>query len=216
MTVHEIRKDLAFVVYLMNKDIKMSVEQFNISLEKSIYDVLKKKIGFPFDPTGAETDMSHNDALRRYRTAVQLSLTAGSASLPSDYMRLLPKSCVNISGSTYTRVDYVTEEIWTYKLSHPTLPPTSSFPICKIQGNTMYVRPTSLTTIDFVYIKSPTIPVYAVTLTNGFYNSSGSTELDIDDEFHIDIIRQLLEYLSIPMTNEQVLGYLQQKKMEEH
>lgn len=216
MTLHEIRKDLAYIVYLMGRDIKMSLEQYNLNLEKAIYDVLKKKIGYPFDPMGAETDMAHNDALRRYREPVQLNLTSGSASLPSNYMRLLPKSCMNIDGSDYTRIDYVTEAIWTYKMTHPTLSPTSAYPICKIQGNTMYVQPTSLTTIDFVYIKRPTTPVYSVTLSNGFYNNSGSTEIDLDEEFHIDFIRQLLEYLSIPMTNEQLLGYLQQKKAEEN
>jgi len=68
-----------------------------------------------------------------------------------------------------------------------------------------------------MYYKTPDTPVYAQTITNGIpvYNSGGSTELELDEEYHIDVIRKLLEYMNIPMTNEQILNYLQQKKVEE-
>lgn len=217
MTLHEIRNVLASISEGTGNTIEMSPEQYNLYLGMSLYDVLKMKFGFSKDSVGAETDIAIIDALKKYKTSAQITLTAGVGSLPADYMRLLPKSCVNISGTTYTPVEYVTEEVYTYRKGHSIIPPAASYPVCRIIGSSIYLDPV-LTTINIVYYKRPATPVYAFTETNGIvtYDSGNSTELEIDDEYHIDIIRTILEYMHIPMTNENIQTYLKQKKIEEN
>lgn len=210
MTLHEMRHELASK-YVGDK--RLSIEQYNIYLREALFDVLKEQIGFPNNIAGAETDQYKRDALRKYKKTASIALTTGTGTLPSDYMRLLPDSCS--TGNII--VTYVTEAQWKYRIGHSILAPDTDYPICKITGNSIYVSPTTITTIDIVYYKTPLTPVYAVTMTNGIqtYNTGSSVELEIDEEYHQDIVRKILEYLSVPETNENRLGYLQQKKIEE-
>lgn len=211
MNIGEITKAVAAYALDYGKAIVWTVEQLNKVYALVNYDILRRKYGFPKSLTGAETSQQITDSLRVLKSSSTIALTAGSGNLPADYLH-------KIKGTAGGRdVDFVTELEDGERENSPIRMASTRYPTAIINSSTISVKPTSISSIILVYYKQPTTPVYAVTETNGILVYSGSsTDFDWNEEDDIDIVRYTLEHMGITARNEDILPYVQNKKMEEN
>jgi hypothetical protein len=189
--------------FFSGKDIdkEMNLEQFNYYLSMAIDEWYRDKIGVPDDTHGFENKNQISEAMERYiYPDTSIALTDGTASCPAGYNRKI--SLYYISGSDKIPIEFVTNEEFDERKNNPNKQPTTTNPIARIRGTNpnIDVAPTSISTVYLTYIKRPATPVFDLKLENGImvYDSTGSTELDIDGEYYIDIIRIILKYLGVP------------------
>ena len=192
----------------------LSLEQFNSYLKLANDDYLKRKYGFPKDQDGAETKQQITDSLLPFKETATIALVSGTGTLPADYRHLLT---ANVNGAV-TPLDIVTELEFNERVNNAITEPTTSYPILVLRDGEVEVRPTSIASIDVVYIKEPTIPVLALTTTNGVQvNDAGSTvELEWGVEHHVDIMRGILEYIGVSIGAQDIVGYTETKEVQEN
>ena len=213
MNIGDLTKTIATIARDYGKEIIWTTEQLNKVYSLVNYDILKKKYGYPKDFHGAETIQQILDSLRILKTTdSSISLTLGEGDLPADYLHKLKATAGG------RNIDFVTELEDGERESSPVRMASTRYPTATINNTKINVKPTSISTISLVYYKRPTTPVYAVTETNGIlvYDAGSSTDFDWNDEHDQDIIRYTLEYMGITVRNEDILPYVQQKKMEEN
>jgi len=110
-------------------------------------------------------------------------------------------------------VKFVTAKECVRRRNNSITEPTASYPIVELKDGAFQVYPTTISQVTLVYLKKDT-PQIALKSENGIqvYDPDNSTELEWSTvDAYIDIIRLIVGYLSVPMTNEQVLSYVEQK-----
>lgn len=213
MNIGDKTKTIATIARDYGKEIVWTTEQLNKVYSLVNYDILKKKYGYPKDFHGAETNQQILDSLLPFKsTPTTISLTVGVGDLPDDYLHLL--KCT----SSGRKVGILTEKEDEERETSPVKMASTRNPTGILYDDEIRIKPTSISSISIVYLKRPTTPVYVVTETNGIlvYDAGSSTDFDWNDEHDQDIIRYTLEYMGITVRNEDILPYVQQKKMEEN
>lgn len=212
MNIGEITKTIATIALDLKMPVNWTVEQLNKIYELVNYDILKKKYGFPKDIHGAENNQQIIDSLLPFKSApTAVALTLGIGDMPDDYMHLL--TCT----ASGRMVDIITQLEDVERETSPVRSASTRYPTAIIEDDQIRVKPTSISSVTIVYIKRPTTPVYAVTQTDGIYvYDASSIQFDWKAEHDIDIIRYTLEYMGITMRNDQILPYVQNKKIEEN
>jgi hypothetical protein len=181
---------------------EMNLEQFNYYLSMANDELYRQKIGYPDEIKGFETKNQISEVMERYiYPDTSISLTTGTGSCPAGYNRKISLYYIDAS-SDKIPIEFVTNEEFDERKNHPNKQPTTTNPIAIIRGTTpsIYVLPSSISTVYLTYIKKPTTPILGLKLENGImvYNSISSTELDWDTEYYNDIIRIILKYIGIP------------------
>lgn len=105
---------------------------------------------------------------------------------------------------------------WSKRVNHSVRVADASNPICRIDNASIIVRPTSLTSVDVHFIKTPTVPVYAYTVSSDdyLYDDASSIDFEWNPILHDEIMNRVLENLGISQRENQVIQYsnLQQQK----
>ena len=140
-----------------------------------------------------------------------------------------------------TDVDIVTDEEWVFRRRDTLTTPSSSYPIAKIAGSSIYVLPQSMERIVLHYLRQPTDPFFdyyydddlnlqylavggSRLLTTGEAGRQGevagttvtssTVELEWEDTEKIKILHRLLTKLSVGMDEQLVAQYATAKEQE--
>lgn len=213
MTLKDVIYFVQFVATQNGKKIDVKKENLNRALQFANLELMKQVYGRTGDPTPFETEHRLADELNVFKTTSTLALTDGIGTVPTDYWHKIRMETT--SGGVDVR--FVAGEECVQLRNNTITGPTTTYPIVEMLGSTFQVYPISITSVKLTYLKIST-PEYVVTTTNGYpeYDSGSSTELLWNDDKLIDIIRIMLGYFNIPVTNEQVLGYVEQKQKEDN
>lgn len=213
MNVDKILYTIQGITANFGKNVNWTVEQVNYYFSLANVDLFNYFYGNLYDKEGAETQQLSQDALKPFKTSGDVSLTAGVGSLPADYVHAISPAC-HTSDSTIYRVDIVTDKEWVARQSNSVTAPSTTYPIARIYGSSVAVKPTTISTLTLHYYKRPTEPVYAATLSNGVmtYASGSSTQFDWDELFHPRLIKIILGYIGITVPESFIVDYVEQQQ----
>lgn len=206
MNIGDITKTIATIAMDYGKEVVWTTEQLNKVYSLVNYDIIKDLI------KEAEISGIITDSLLPFKSdPTTVNLTVGVGDMPDDYFHLA--KCT----ASGRKVDILTEKEDEERETSPVRMASTRYPTGILYDDAIRIKPTTIASISIVYYKRPTTPVYAVSASNGIltYSSGSSTQFDYNDEYDIDIVRRTLEYMGITMSNEQILPYIQNKKIEE-
>jgi hypothetical protein len=169
-----------------------SPEQIDQALNAASYDKFNE------ERKRLEDSSIISDSLRNFKTSSSRTVTAGLASLPSDYAHRLAAT----ASSDLVKVDIVPESEWAERISDPIDAPSTSYPIMTIR-EAIQVYP-HLTPLKLYYLKRPATIEYAYTDEDGdlVYDAADSEDSDWPDEFHPEIVRRSLVYLGVSLDDK--------------
>lgn len=89
--------------------------------------------------------------------------------------------------------------------------PTTSYPICVVRNNGIYVYPGSIVseiTVEYI-AKLTTVPTWAYTIVNGrpVYDSGSSVDFEFDDNLFLEISTLILSNVGMNIKDEAVTQY---------
>ncbi|MBN1683747.1 hypothetical protein JW865_09380 [Candidatus Bathyarchaeota archaeon] len=194
---------------LRDKGIDISIEQFNRYYALANEELKRTVYGLVGDPSGFETEGQIKDELHPFISSTSLYPTAGLVNLPVDYWHKITATVAD-SG---VEIKFVTSEEALRKNNNSITAPSLKYPIAELTASKLKVYPTSIDEIDFVYLKIGNKPSVSTKLENGImvYDTVNSTEPNFNKDKFIDLIRIIVSYLSVPISPEQVLSYMEQK-----
>ena len=199
---------------LRDKNIPLSLEQFNRYCQLS-NNILKKTVyGPPGDEDGYETEAQISDDLQPFKTVSTIPLTTGIGNLPTDYWRK-----VNLrQASNDLDIPIVENREFFRRLNNLISVPTATNPLATIpEDGKIQVSPTSITSVKLIYLKTDT-PAIVLKYENGIevYDSASSTEFLWPEDKYIDLIRIFVGLLSVPMNDNEILAYTEAKVKEDN
>jgi hypothetical protein len=200
---------------LRDKKIEISLEQINRYLELGNAELMRTVYGRVGEEKGYENDQAIMDALLPFKAISNITLTSGAGVMPNDYWH---KSRME-DFTTGVKIAFVSSEECGRKRDNTITAPSTSYPIVELLDGTFQVYPTTITKVKFVYLKKGNIPTIALKTENSIqvYDATNSVEPEWNTpEKFIDLIRIIMGYLNIPMTNEQVLSYTEAKTDKEN
>lgn len=132
-----------------------------------------------------------------------ISLTLGNSALPADFCKEITFYIANVNSNP---AEFLDKAQFEERKNSVLIPPTDIDPIGTIGGGYIYVRPSTVQQIILTYIKVPTEIVIATTSSvdgrNLDYNDSSSVDTDFGIESVPDLIKESLQFLSIPQQDE--------------
>lgn len=170
----------------------------------NLFNILKKE----FEDTGNIAD----DLSPFIVGPTALTLTSGVANKPANY-----KHCISLTaGSSEVDVDRVDHAMLPARRNDPLCPPTADYPICTFYGSTIQFYPTSLTNVKITYLKTPTKPTWAYSVTSErfVYDDTDSVDIEWKENRHPDIRAKAMEYLGINLREADLVQFAQLKKQE--
>lgn len=112
---------------------------------------------------------SDMDALMPFRKTrgegtAPLTTTDGTATLPDDYY----VGAAGYYGADNRMIEFVGDGEWVRRVGHAIEYPTEKYPLAKIQGGEVHVRPKTVNHIKFSYLRKPETPYmdYCIDATN--------------------------------------------------
>lgn len=213
-------KDIAYITSEMAQALRgikeINVDTFNRCIQLANEDLKRTVYGQFGEKIGYEMEAQISDALLPFKKWVSIDLTTphGIGVLPTDYWHKI-RMTTPVSGTKDSgyNVDFVTGEEWTERINNSVTTPTETYPIVEIRHGFFYVYPTSIVSVNFTYLSKGNTPTLKLKTENGIqvYDSDNSIQLTWGEDRYIDIIRIILGYLNIPVSNDQVLAYMEQK-----
>lgn len=200
---------------LRDKKIEISLEQINRYLELGNAELMRTVYGRVGEEKGYENDQAIMDALLPFKAISNITLTSGAGAMPNDYWH---KSRME-DFTTGVKITFVSSDECERKRNNTITVPSTAYPIVELLDGTFQVYPTTITKVKFVYLKKGNVPAIAVKTENAIqvYDASSSVEPEWNTpEKFIDLIRIIMGYLNIPMTNDQVLSYTEAKTDKEN
>jgi hypothetical protein len=217
MTLDEIVRVFAFLAKQAAKITEIDIKQVNSLLKIVDYDLISELWGHPDQPTGFETQWQLSEYLRPFKSdPTTVALTTGVGSLPADYLHWIDAYYVLSTETKQVKLETSQESVM--RRENSIIAPTADRPMAEIFATQVRVWPTTISSINLVYLKRPTPAVYAVKWENGaqIYDSASSTQPQWGAEKHIDIIRIMLKYVGLEVGNGQIVAYLDQEKAKEN
>ena len=110
---------------------------------------------------------------------------------------------------TNTVVDLVDIAHWGHRASNSITGPETSYPIARIDNDTITVLPNTVASVDVYYIKTPTKPVYAYTVVNDDYIYSDGSSVDFEwpEVLHSDISDRVMAALGLSQREASLIQY---------
>lgn len=235
------------VFYISNKDQKgsrLSPKDLNNLFHLVDITIMNKLLGIKSPITSItsqviyEINQSVTEKIKRYKVikghgqTVPLIATNGFAVLPTDY--LYPSSLSYTDETDMViEIEALSDAEYISRQGDVLAMPNADYPICNFQNNALFIKPSTINRIDFIYIRkpitaffdyyiSPTKGViyleegqsytlqsgeeapYHPTVIAGQSFSSFSKELDFNDEIHPEYIGELLKLMGINLRDTEL------------
>jgi len=208
-------KDLWYTLQhiLRDKKIELTVDQLNRYLDFATQELMNSAYGKTGEQHGYETEQQITDDFLPLKTIATIPITIGVGTIPDDYWH---KSKMELTTSGI-EIEFVTAKECVRRRNNTITQPTTTYPIVELRDGEFTVYPTTITgNVTLTYLKKTTPSIVLKTENDiQVYDSAGSTELPWSTvDKYMDTIRIILGYLNIPMSNEQILAYTEQKVNE--
>ena len=143
------------------------------------------------------------------RNGTALTMSNGRFELPEDLYRL-EHVYYTPSGGTRTIVDKINHKGSAYVYSSPLTEPTTTFPKYERYGDTVEVRPATITSnVTLDYIKSPSDPIWGYsrlgTSTTPQYNSARSTDFELHPSDEYRLVEMILLYSGVQVKQNDII-----------
>lgn len=214
MTVQEILDVCRFILKDSSNAPKLTNEEYNVLLSEVNLDLFWRKMNVLERADDFKDAVSHDKDLSVFKTNTTLAPVTGIASLPADYIY-----CLGAVDTTSDRreIEIVSEQERSKRMSDKLAKKIEYYPIATIYYDTtvnkISILPTNITAVDFFYLRKPTDPVYATTVsgTTGLdeYASGSSTQLEWHESIHPEFIRGILNRLGVNTTLDLISGAIQ-------
>jgi hypothetical protein len=162
------------------------------------------------------SDFENNNKLDEYMRPFQqkesVVLTSGIGTIVTkDYIYYVEDA------DTGNEIKNIDDQRWGYRKNHSVKVPTVTYPICNISNQGIQVLPSSIVNIKIWYIKKPTKPVYAYTVSSGryVYDDSSSIDFEWNETLHDRIMNRVLGNLGISIRDFDMVNKSDRDKMTE-
>ena len=225
MTLKDLLEIINYIVGKQFPDMKpLTPQNFNRLLQMANIQHFKRKIGLPEEyspgmpiPTQAyNVSQMNTEDLRPFKVNYVKSITDGQLTIPTNYyyhssMMLGFKSG---SGTNYTKATVKTDDEWDDMVGSKVNYPTEYYPICNYQSDYIRFYPTTVRRVIFNYLRKPTTPNYAMTVSNGamVYDDDNSVQLEWNESNQYDILSLILSNMGIALGKESVISMAEMKK----
>jgi len=209
MTVNEIKNIVTSIVSSERTGYTLSPEDFNLYLQKANFELFNQSL------KNWESKQVITDILYPFKVKADLTFTAGVATRPVDYAR--HSAAWYDDGATIVPVEVVTDAELPDRINNAITAPTAAYPIIYFLNEKINILPISITTgVDLLYIKKPTVPVYAEKVENeiNVYDSASSTQLDFDEIYHPDVVRIIIGFTGIDVKDSIVIQAIEREKQD--
>lgn len=156
-----------------------------------------------------ESSSKNTDDMQMLKTSTGVSIVNGSGALPSDYYHFDKATHTYYISQTVSKqrpLEYKSSSQEDFGFFEPTL----KYPTFEIFGNSIKVKPTTITYITLDYLRVPTTPVWGYTVDgNGMevYDSTTSTNFEIPEYAFTDIVNRLVALLATSTGDQALLAY---------
>jgi hypothetical protein len=231
MLLNEVSNIISFILADRKPDLVVSAGEFERQLHVAQLKLFKTRLGLPesYRPgapvPGQVWEISKviTDDLAPFKVLMggtDASLVIdddGIATLPADfyYPSSLIYKYIKSDGSVdWKEVDLVTDKEWNKRQASHIKRPSLKAPIGNIYKNKIRFSPVTLHYVDFMYLRTPTAPVYGTSYGKGYqkYDPATSTELEWNDTCILDIIGIFLGDLGVSVTNGDLVNYSEKIK----
>lgn len=208
-----------FVVFILRKERNgyLTIAAFNQIIPRAQLDV----IGDYYDMYAVNQKL--HDALSPLKTTYTFTKTtspAGVITLPDDYMHLLYGNTVTFDNERLVADDndirMVNEDSWVIAGKSQLRPVSKQKPIGINNAGTIQLKPKVPQAGVITYLKYPSDPVYAYTLSGRTitYDSNNSVQVALDDIYQNKIVAKVLSYSSIYLNDDKLTQYSQLMNQE--
>lgn len=207
VTVNDIYNRVSFLLNKNQTSNTLNQEEFNNSLQWANLEFFKRRYGLPEDyrPGQPLPRMSYEetqliiDALSQFKInrggrdyPVLLIDVNGYATIPTDY--------IHYSSISYGKqpVEMLRDAQYQDRLNDSIKYPTKKDPICTIYSGYIQFQPTDMGAVNFVYLRLPATPYWAVTIVNDayVYDAAKSIQFEYNDIDLTDIASMIAGYAS--------------------
>jgi hypothetical protein len=205
-----------FVLLRMNEDqsgMSISPDLWTPVFRAVNLEYTKQRLGLPEDyqplapytRQGYQISQRMQDDTRRLVTEVSLPVTAGKGAVPSNYLYMSSLSFEYIYNNAtglqkeIKTVEVLPDQDFVARKASSLMRPTFKNPIARFVGNDIEFEPSSIKSVNMVYVRTPNEPLYAYTVNANddyVYNAAGSVQFDWPKICMPDIANMVLSYLS--------------------
>lgn len=200
--------------FILNQDVSGNMirpEDFDLALRVySIkhYQALLKKY---------EEDKIITSSIRRFRELEEVALVNGDGELPEDFRYNSSLTCF-FGAEQKVKVDFVTDEEWSDRMTSSFMQPSLRHPIAILTGlNDIKVLPVEIEMVELSYLRSPDTPVFVVSYDsddNMVYvddPAANPTSVELDFEYidKLEIAYMILSDRGINVRDGQIVQYSQ-------
>ena len=181
--------------------------------------------------TGGRGAQGYGDIPRKIQDKIDpfcaqdtITLTSGVGSLPSassgTYNVAGVYNIINVSSTdSLTQIERIDKSKLSFLLSSPLTAPSTTFPMYYVSADSIYVYPTTLSSVSMYYIGTPADPIWSSTVdTTSFgtpiytYTTLGSTNFTLHPSDEVDLILGILQYFGITIKDPLVIQSAMQEK----
>ena len=181
--------------------------------------------------TGGRGAQGYGDIPRKIKDKIDpfcaqdtITLTSGIGSLPSassgTYNVAGVYNIINVSSTDrLTQIERIDKSKLSFLLSSPLTAPSTTFPMYYVSADSIYVYPTTLSSVSMYYIGTPADPIWSSQVdTTSFgtpiytYSISGSVNFTLHPSDEVDLILGILQYFGITIKDPLVIQSAMQEK----
>lgn len=138
-----------------------------------------------------------------------------------------PNDCLYVIRATHDYISPSEQRVVSLKIVDTTremdlvnsyvTPPTPKYPLGVYYNQGLKVYPSTLNSINFIYLKNPTPPLWAFTEVNGLpvYDANSSVDFALNPNLFHKLVTKILTSLGINLSEERVLSYANQVRQTE-
>jgi len=228
--VNEVKE---FVDFLANKEQSgnsVSPSEFNLNLRRATDDLFRKEYGLPEDykPGVPLPDISYEitqrikDDMRVFKKTETITIDAnGNGNIPDDYVHytgIRYNKVTNNTGGQPTvepkSVEAIDDDKWVGRIGNSIKVPNKDYPICNFNSSSIQFEPKDLYKVDLTYLKYPSTPNWAYTITDGtaIYDAGNSTNIELPKMLTNDLVRLICSYYGIRFRDNALTQYAEMIK----
>lgn len=225
MNLEDVRNIVSLIADANGISVNLHPDDFSDLLNISQLKYFKQKWGLPeeYQPgmplprQSYEITSRLTEDLRPFKKVLSPTTmnVDGQLSYPSDYFIVTSITYSYIDTVVYLRkVEILNDEQYGEAITKVSTKPDEWYPVCNPQATYIQFNPIMTGNLSMTYLRLPVKPVYAVKITDGFYeyDSVNSVELEWGDMQIIDIIAILLGDLGMPLKSADVINYAENLK----
>lgn len=133
----------------------------------------------------------------------------GEASYPSDYYHASNIWRPEVTNGRRSSIDIITDAELVQRLGSALEEVNESYPIAVLYDTYIQIYPTTIRRVELSYLRVPTAPNWAYTVTNGrkVYDSGNSTNFEVPDYAINDIVNRILTMASVEIRDQFTTQY---------